>query len=527
MRKTSLQEYLFEGCERNPDSLAARDGRKAISYEQLFSESCRLANCLRSLGVRRGDRVVLSLRRSVSWFSAIFGTLCCGSAYLPVDPEKTGMRLRSIIKDSRPSAIVTDHIGLKAVLPAVLEDQCRPPLVVLEDQGSTDLPRDLGVVFQDQLLQFSSSISGPGSSEVDLAYIMYTSGSTGKPKGVMISHGNVINYVEWAVKHFRLHNGDRILGTAPFSFDMSTFDIYAPLRAGAATLIAPDGMTLFPARLVRFMEQERATVWKGIASLLMYISRVGALRNTNLENLRLVMFAGERLPASFLADWMKALPETEFHNCYGPTETTGVSMSYRVPKIPLKGEQIPIGGPLKKGMKAFLADENGTEVPTGHVGEILLAGSGLSKGYWNDGERTKAVFGDFMTASGTLERVYRTGDLGRVRADGCMEFAGRKDRQVKIMGYRIELEEIECHLMMNDGVEEAVVLAVPSGSGDHDELVGFYTGSERSPDLLRDSLEKSLPPYMVPKKIYKLKELPRCPRGKILFEALGCSPEGN
>ena len=283
-------------------------------------------------------------------------------------------------------------------------------------------------------------------------------------------------------------------------------------------------MSLFPARLVGFMEKEMATVWKGVASLFMYISRVGALRKANLNNLRVVMFAGEALPVPYLVDWMKTLPETEFHNCYGPTETTGVSLSYRLPEIPSSGERIPIGVPGKEGMKAFLIDENGGEVPAGQVGEVLLAGPGLSKGYWNDKDKTKSAFFELSVDPGKSERVYRTGDLGQIREDGNLEFAGRKDRQVKIMGYRIELGEIEHHLMMTEGVEEAVALAVPSEGGEHNELVVFYTGPEELPHRLKEALGKSLPPYMVPKKIFRIEEFPRCPRGKISYKDLDCYP---
>jgi acyl-coenzyme A synthetase/AMP-(fatty) acid ligase len=294
------------------------------------------------------------------------------------------------------------------------------------------------------------------------------------------------------------------------------------MGAGATLLIVPDGMSLFPAKLVDFMDKEMATVWKGIASLLMYISRIGALRKATLKNLRVVMFAGEALPVPYLIDWMKTLPGTEFHNCYGPTETTGVSFSYRVPGIPLNGEKVPIGAPCKEGMKVFLVDENGDGVTDGQVGEILLAGPGLSRGYWNDRDKTDAVFCEYPANTGILERVYRTGDLGRVMEDGNLEFVGRKDRQVKIMGYRIELGEIEHHLMRSDGVEEAVALAVSSEGGEHSELVVFYTGPEETPARLKEILGKSLPPYMVPKKIFRIDQFPRCPRGKISYKDLEC-----
>jgi amino acid adenylation domain-containing protein len=451
---------------------------------------------------------------------AIQGILCADAAYVPMDTDMPSARWSTVLHDSSPSAIIVDHAGYKCAAKAISDTGHTVPLVLVENEADLEIEKDLEVVLPEQLLNFSSDKVGFQNSSDDLAYIMYTSGSTGTPKGVMISHGNVINYADWAVSHFGLTREDRILGTAPFSFDMSTFDVHAAMGAGATLLVVPGGMTLFPARLVDFMEKEGATVWKGISSLLMYISRVGALKKAHLKSLRTVMFAGESLSVTYLADWMKALPHTEFHNCYGPTEATGVSISYRVPGIPRENEKVPIGQPCKEGMRAFLIDENGKLVPRDEAGEIVLAGPGLSSGYWNDDERTEASFIDYPVQSGDWVKAYCTGDLARYREDGNLEFMGRKDRQVKIMGYRIELGDIEHHLRMLDGVDEAFVTAVTSDGGEHNELVIFYVGSEEVPNKLREGLGRSLPLYMVPKKIVKLEDFPRCPRGKISHEEL-------
>jgi amino acid adenylation domain-containing protein len=520
MKVKLLQEYMISACDRDPEATSARDGSSSVTYGQVQESANRLARCLKSIGVQRGDRVIVSLQRSTKWMGAIQGILCADAAYVPIDTEMPSTRWRSVLEDSSPSAILVDHAGYKRALQAMSDTRHRVPLVLVADEADLEIEKNLDIVLPDQLLSFSSEKVEFQNSGDDLAYIMYTSGSTGTPKGVMISHGNVTNYVDWAVSHFGLKRDDRILGTAPFSFDMSTFDIHATMGAGATLLVVPSGLTLFPAKLVDFMEKEGATVWKGISSLLMYISRVGALGKADLKNLRAVMFAGESLPVAYLADWMKALTHTEFHNCFGPTEATGVSISYRVPMIPSEGEKVPIGLPCKKGMEAFLIDENGSLVPPGEVGEILLAGPGLSSGYWNDPDRTEAAFINYPVESGELVRAYCTGDLARYGEDGNLEFMGRKDRQVKIMGYRIELGDIEHHLMMLDGVEEAFVTAVTSDGGEHNELVVFYVGPEDTPNRLRDGLCKSLPLYMVPKKFVKLQDVPRCPRGKVSYEAL-------
>lgn len=520
MTVTLLQEYMISACGQDPEATAATDGSGVVTYGQVQASASRIARCLKSVKVRKGDRVIVSLQRSTKWIEAIQGILCADAAYVPIDTEMPSARWCSVIKDSSPSAIVVDNAGYRSALQAMSDTRYRVPLVLVGDEADLEIEKDLEVVLPDQLLTFSSDKIEFQNTGDDLAYIMYTSGSTGTPKGVMISHNNVINYVDWAVTHFGLTREDRILGTAPFSFDMSTFDIHATLGAGATLLVAPGGMTLFPAKLVGFMEKEGATVWKGISSLLMYISRVGALQKADLKSLRAVMFAGESLPVVYLADWMKALTHTEFYNCYGPTEATGVSISYHVPKIPGEGEKVPIGQPCKQGMAAFLIGETGSLVPEGEVGEILITGPGLSSGYWKDPDRTEAAFINYPVESGEWVRAYCTGDLARYGEDGNLEFMGRKDRQVKIMGYRIELGDIEHHLMMLDGVEEAFVTAVTSDGGEHNELVVFYVGPEDTPNRLRDGLCKSLPLYMVPKKFIKLQNVPRCPRGKVSYEAL-------
>jgi len=333
----------------------------------------------------------------------------------------------------------------------------------------------------------------------------------------MITHANIHNYIEWAVETFLLRSNDRILGTASFHFDMSTFDVHAPIAAGAALCIADDKTIMFPKRLVNYIENLEITVWKGVASLLLYMSRTGSVKPNQMPTMRTVMFAGEVLPPKYLVEWMQAMPHADFFNCYGPTEATGISMCYHVSDVPKDiGERVPIGVPCKKGTRAYVLSEDGEPVPSGEIGELYLSGPCLSPGYWNDSDMSRKVFIPNPIQSRNSETVYRTGDLVCVREDGCYEFIGRKDEQIKLMGYRIECGDIEHHVCAIDGVYEAAAVITHREEDAPGELVVFYVGDKNlTPGDIQRELGRLLPKHMIPRQYMQLKEIPRSSRGKV------------
>ncbi len=306
----------------------------------------------------------------------------------------------------------------------------------------------------------------------DIAYILYTSGSTGTPKGVMVSHLNIANYVSWATEFFGITSQDVILSTAPFHFDMSTFDVYCSMKSGARLVIAPEEMLLFPAKLLAFANNEGVTLWKGVSSLLAYIARTGSLERLRLDSMKRIVFAGEVLPTKYLIEWMRKCPSVRFYNAYGPTEATGISTCYEVAEMPRHAdERIPIGKACANS-EVIVEKEDGSQGEQGDVGELLVRGSGVASGYWNDVEKTKAAFVRNPFGSGVKDVVYRTGDLVLLREDGNLEFIGRKDDQVKWMGYRIELGEIESALLSLPNVKDAAVLLERNEMLKTEELVG-------------------------------------------------------
>jgi acyl-coenzyme A synthetase/AMP-(fatty) acid ligase len=244
--------------------------------------------------------------------------------------------------------------------------------------------------------------------------------------------------------------------------------------------------------------------------------------------MRTVMFAGEVLPPKYLVEWMRAMPHADFFNCYGPTEATGISMCYHVSDVPKdKGERVPIGVPCKKGTRAYVLSEDGEPVPSGEIGELCLSGPCLSPGYWNDSDMTRKVFIPNPIQSRNSETVYRTGDLVCVREDGCYEFIGREDEQIKLMGYRIECGDIEHHVCAIDGVYEAAAVITHREEDALGELVVFYVGDKNlTPGVIQRELGRLLPKHMIPRQYVQLKEIPRSSTGKVQRSELARFIEG-
>ena len=510
-----VQHYLDKSVA--PDNkVVCCDGQKSITYGQLKRESNRLSKLLGEVGVGRRDRVLLFIRRSTDFLTGILGVLKADAVYVPIDPKSPPERWQQIVSDCRPSAVLCDAQTANS-----LRDYFKNQIPVIHFGPSRVEPFFVVGVKPSLKGPFSDFERNPCYKNIsdDLAYILYTSGSTGKPKGVMISHRNIRNYIDWAVEYFSIQERDRILGTAPFHFDMSTFDLWCPLKVGGTLCLASEAQMLFPEKLLQYMEEQKVTIWKGISSLLFYLDRAGVLHPSRIPLLDRVLFGGDSLPARTLMRWMEVFPNKKFFNVYGPTEATGISFCYSVRKAPdSSGARIPIGRPCK-GMKAVLLDPQQKPVSPGEVGELVLAGPGLGAGYLNDSERTLHSFFQAEFNGEPIDTWYRTGDLAFQDAEGNYVFVGREDNQVKIMGYRIELGEIEQAILAIDGVRDAVVVSVHRDG--LDELVAFVEES-KSLNLLQmlSKLRERLPAYMIPRRLLKIDEIPRCVRGKINRPAL-------
>jgi amino acid adenylation domain-containing protein len=342
---------------------------------------------------------------------------------------------------------------------------------------------------------------------------------------VVITHANVIHFVEWAVAHFGLGPTDRVSGHSPLHFDLSTFDVFGAFAAGATLYPIPPEANLLPHKLAELIERAELTQWFSVPSILHHMAKQDVVRQGAFPSLRRLLWCGERFPTSGLMYWMGRLPHVEFTNLYGPTETTIASSYYTVAQRPGdEREEIPIGQGCE-GEELLVLDSEHRPLAVGETGDLYIRGPGLSPGYWRDPERTAAAFitDPFGSEPGACPepsrsaRLYRTGDLAHVTADGNVVLVGRADTQVKSRGYRIELGEIEAALDGIAELQESAVVAIGSDGFEGNLLCCAYVpraGGEIAPAALRQRLAHVLPAYMLPARWLRLDRLPLNGNGK-------------
>jgi len=511
------QHYVDHSYKVNPSRIALSCSGTEYTYEELWTTANKLANLLIATNVHRQDRVAIFMKRSAQSILAMVGVLKADAIYVSIDGKTPLKRLLMLLEDCQPKAVICDHTTINKTVELLEQLQYNPSVIVIHEEQDFGIKTPYKFLYLEQIKAQLNTQPQYQNIDQDIAHIIYTSGSTGTPKGVMISHLNILNYIDWAVDAFSISAEDVIMGTAPFFFDMSTFDIFASQKAGAHFCIAPESSLLFPIKLIDLINEAKATIWKGVSSLLMYIAKTGILDNSDLPTLKRIIFAGEVFPTKYLIEWMRHFPDKEFYNGYGPSEATGVSVYYKVSQIPKDPRAaIPIGKACANS-EVILLNEDDTCPQIGEMGELCIRGSGVARGYWNNPEKTREVFVPNPLTGSTADLIYRTGDLAIMRDDGNIEFVGRKDQQVKWMGYRIELGDIENALLSIEEIKDAAVVLHSSNDSDkHQELVAYVEieGSTGTSEIM-SQLEQVMPQYMLPRRILSIKGLPRTARGKI------------
>jgi amino acid adenylation domain-containing protein len=414
-----------------------------------------------------------------------------GAAYVPLDPEYPVARLRLMLGDARPAALLADldlAPGVTEGLPAALLDL-----------------RHLTIEPQDRFVPLTTD---PATAP---AYVIYTSGSTGSPKGVQVTHAGVVSFLEAMQRVFRLGPRDRGVALTTLSFDIAVLELLLPLTQGASVAILDREVAADPRRLAAALDHQNATLMQATPSTWAMLLDSGWTGRPGL----LALAGGEGLPPGLASALRQRV--RELWNMYGPTETTVWSACHRVEA---GDDPVPLGRPIAN-TRIHVVDPRGHAVPVGALGEILIGGSGVALGYLNQPEMTAQRFVPDPVEPGA-GLVYRTGDLGRWRSDGLLLFAGRLDDQVKLRGHRIELGEIEAVLTRHPAVTAAAAAVRGNDGGERQLAVYYVLEQDRAtePAELREWLARHLPPYMVPQHMVRLQHLPRTPNGKVDRRAL-------
>lgn len=504
-----LSTLADRSAERWPDKDAFRFAGAGLDYATLARRSDQLARCLLAHGTTKGDRVGIHLDKSLESALAIFGIMKAGAAYVPLDPAAPAARLEYMINHCGIRTIVS--APNKAPTLAGLKTRC-PGLESVIGPANIDSP-DLRAVSWQEVASQPAHAPGVKLAATDLAYIMFTSGSTGTPKGMMHTHGSGYGYAEAAQRLYRVGPEDRLGNHSPLHFDMSTFEYFSGPLAGATTVIIPEAYTRLPASLSLLMEKERLSFWYSVPFALIQLLLRGVLEKRDLRALRWVMFGGEPFPPKYLQSLMARWPHARFSNVYGPAEVNQCTY-YHLPGPPADpDEPIPIGV-VWDAAEGMILDEADHEVAYGDIGELVIRGPTMMQGYWNRPDLNARAF--YCPSSGG-DRYYRTGDLVRTQDDGLLHFMGRKDRLVKVRGYRVELDEVELNLGSHDAVEEAAVF-VNVADADAPELEAAVTlkaAARAEAGELLAFVAASMPPYAVPARIHVLDAFPRTGSGKI------------
>lgn len=492
-----IHELFEEQVEKTPDAVAVIFVDQQLTYRQLNTKANQLAHHLQKLGVALDVLVGICVERSLEMVVGLLGILKAGGAYVPLDPAYPQERLAFMLSDAGVSVLLTQK-HLQDVLP-----QTSARIVCLD--------RDWQAIAQ-------HSNDTPNSTVLpeNLAYVIYTSGSTGQPKGVMIPHRALCNHMLWMQTEFSITPKDRVLQKTPFSFDASVWEFYAPLIAGGQLILAKPGGHQDSAYLLDLIAQQQVSIVQFVPSQLRVLLEEQKIHICH--SLRRVFCGGEALAVDLQKRFFTVLPNVELCNLYGPTEAT-IDTTYWRCRLEDEQRTVPIGKAIAN-TQIYLLDSHLQLVPVGVLGEIYIGGNGLARGYLNQPELTAQKF--IVNPFTGDTQLYKTGDLGRYRPDGTLEFLGRIDNQVKLRGFRIELAEIEAQLSHYPGVRQNVVVVREDFPGQQRLVAYIVSHQQHSPTVtqLRSFLKQTLPDYMVPSVFIQLNALPLLPNGKVDHKSL-------
>jgi amino acid adenylation domain-containing protein len=488
-KPTTLPSGFVTTAHRFPDRPALTVGGEEFTYSELLTRASAIAARLAESEPDRGPRLTAIVgARAPGTFAGILGVLLRGHGYVPINPRYPAARNREILERSRCRALVVDREHTEAARAAAAGLE-RPPLLVQADAG---------------LQHSAGEFEEPGMD--DPAYLLFTSGSTGRPKGVLVTHANVRAFLSAVEGRYDLDENDRLSQLFDLTFDLSVFDMFAAWEHGACVCCPAENQVLEPSRYVR---DSRLTVWFSVPSTAMLMHRFGALKPNAFSELRLSLFCGEALPADLADAWSAAAPNSALENLYGPTEATVACTAQGWPPPLASNGLVPIGTPFGQTVTRVL-DDALEEVRPGEPGQLFLSGPQVVAGYLDDSDATERAF---VTVRG-VGRGYLTGDRVRQASlDAPLEYLGRLDSQVKVLGHRVELGEVEA-VLREESRADAVALGWPRTPSGAAGIVAFVADPSLDRVTLRQSLSARLPDYMVPRELHLMDELPLNANGK-------------
>lgn len=500
---TNLALPFYNNARSHPERLALSVSQRDFSYGELAETTARIASWLRARS--SGEAKLVGILASRSWlaYAGILAACWTGAPYVPLNPDWPEQRLLSILATSGLDTILVDDRGLKLLSPNVLQQGVKHILACCD----SSLPANVRITSFNALP--NPDPHPPASlTASDLAYVMFTSGTTGTPKGVMVSTGNVTCFISAMQELYPFSSEDRVSQTYDLTFDPSVMDMFTTWRSGASLHVVPAGQLMGPSRFIR---DHQLTCWFSVPSTIAFMRNMKMLTPGAFPSVRYSIFCGEPLPAASAELWQCAAPNSLVDNLYGPTEATVVCIGQRctTPMIVTEGRgTVAIGKPFGSN-QAAIVDSSLHFLRAGEKGELALCGNQIAQGYFNDPQKTAARF---PTIDG--KRWYLTGDFAYQDSEGRFHHLGRTDNQVKVLGNRVELEDVEAHLREVCAVDSVAAVAWPITNAIAEGIVAFVAGSSLPAVEIREKMQRRVPKYMVPTEIRFLPRLPLSVAGK-------------